>query len=527
MKIDMDWSPVHLKPLLDYLKKVSEEEYKRLSPFFSIGVGKPRDVLLKSGGIEIESRFILEGMVGKFYLGQLIRLYVQGDVCVDLESYSSQVPSRYEFKVLQKVKYTRLGFKNANLILEEYPQFQELSDELYRLLRYRDEEWQVILKLPFEQARTVLNSSYPGFESILTQKQLADLLGVDRKTIARYNKKEHEKAKFSRIIRYYNSNLKYPFESKLHRDVDKLDLQTLVWGSTIHRIFSGTKDENLYKKRQWTWLSARLYPEASWENINWLARLYALLFAMDDFTDRLPNGLKGEVWGEVSCAFYGVLNGNNCMVLSKSIMAYRNAFFELWTKLPKLVSKNLGYLEYLREETQAYLKSNSWEANNKDGAVIPSMEDYLAQRPYFSGGQLALSLSPLGMSEPFGEIRDAFDRSAEIRRLAAKLIYLTNDLFSYEKEKKLGDFHNLMILKIHHDQLKEDQAREIIIEVHRNTLEEFLQKSQAFLADSDVGNTEIVKQINYKVSGVVNWSLYDTNRYLNLLDDDNNVYGHN
>ena len=520
MKIDMDWSPVHLKPLLDYIKKVSEEEYALLSPYIEKETSKPGEVLLKSGATEIESRFILQGMVGKFYLGKLERLYVQGDVCVEMESYSNQLPSRFELKVLQQAKFTRLPYKNANLILEKYPQFEELSEELYRLFRYREEEWKAVSMLPFEQARTALNKHHPGFESILTQKQLADLLGVDRKTITRHNHKEYAEAKLKRIIRYYKSNLKYPFESRVHDEVDKLDAQTLVWGGIIHRLFSGTRDESKYKNLRLTWLSARLYPDASWEKLTWIARLYALLFAMDDFTDQLPEGIKAEVWGEISCGFYGVLEGANCMILPKSIMAYRNAFYELWMKLPKLVNHDPSYLGYLRDEIQLYLKSNAWEAENRDRKVIPTMEDYLIQRPFFSEGQLSISLTPLAMDCDYSEIKDAFIKSKAIRNLAAKLIFITNDLFSYEKEKGVGDFHNLMILKIHHEQLKEDRAREEIMKYHRQTLLEFITQAEVFRKSKSPTEQELLKQIEFKISGAAGWSLYDTSRYHKLSNEE-------
>lgn len=519
MKIEMDWTPVHLKPLLDYMNKVSEKEYQMLTPYFDIGKTKSREVILKSGTVEIESRFILEGMIGKFYRGKLMRLYVKGDVCVEMESYMNQQPSRFEMKVLQAAKYTRLSYQNANMILDQFPEFMDLSDELYRIARYREQEWEGILNLPFDQGRAELKKKFPGIEAILTQKQLADLLGVDRKTISRMNKKDLATARYSRIIKYYRENLSYPFESKIHQSVELVDNHTLVWGSVFQKIFTGTRDEGIYKKSQLSWLSARLYPDARRENLLWLAKLYALLFAMDDFTDQLPNGMKAEVWEEISCAIYGVLEGNNCMILPQSIQAYRNAFYELWTKLPGLVNQDQAFLDCLKQEFLGYLQSNIWEAKNRDHQIIPTLEEYRIQRPLFSGGQLAISLTPLGMETPLEDIKDSFLKSRELRDLAAKLIYLTNDLFSYEKEKDLGDFHNLLILKKHHQTIKEEQAREEIVEEHKESLKEFLHKSVRFETSEDLYDREILNQIQYKISGAASWSLYDTTRYLKMLNE--------
>ncbi|SIN78571.1 terpene synthase family protein [Algoriphagus halophilus] len=519
MKLNLDWSIIQMKPLLDYLKEMPIEEYQQLEPFFDIGNRKNREVILKSGAVEIESRFILEGIVGKFYLGALKRLYFPGDVCVEMESYSNQQPSRFELKVLKEARFTRLSFKNANLILDQFPKFQALSEELYKIARHKEEEWQLIVQGPYERARIELNRKYPGFESSLSQKQLASLLGVSPKTISRKNSREMQTAKFNRIIRYYKTHLSYPFESKIHPSVEELDNQTLVWGSMIHRFFTGSKDENSYKKSQLTWLSARLYPDARWENLSWLARLFALLFAMDDFTDQLPKGLKGELWEEIALSFKGVMQGDTHMFFSKSVLSYRNAFYELWQKLPVLIQQQESFFSFLQEEFLLYLESNTWEAKNRDKGIVPTLEAYRQQRPFFSGGQLAISLTPLGMIEAFSLSYPLLVRFEKLRRLAAKLIYLSNDLLSYEKERTQGDFHNLLRLMMHHQKLPYEKVREEIVAEHRVILQEFLDQAQQIEEQGNELERSLLHQIQYKVSGAVTWSLFDTTRYHELLKE--------
>ena len=520
MKMKLNWSPVQFKPLLDHMEKMTVEDYNKVSPYFEVSHLKAGQVILQSGDTELESRFILEGMIGKFYKGKLKRFYVKDDICLEMESYSNQLPGKYELKVLQDATFTRLSYKNANLILKQYPEFDNLSDELYRMARNSEKEWEAILTLHYSEARKILNGKYPGFEAYISQKQLAGMLGVDPKTLRRRDTMELAKEKLVRVIKTYRHKLKYPFEAKLHPSVELLDNQTIIWGAIIHRIFYASREENVYKKKRLTWLSARLYPEASWNKLNWIARLYALLFSMDDFTDQLPDGMKGELWDEISLGISGVLTGENCHVLSKSVLSYRNAFYDLWSKFPILNEQDgKEYRDLIGEEIRNYLSSNLWEAVNRDQHLIPGLQEYRNRRPFFSGGSLAISLSPLGMDVSFDQVKEAYYNSKEIRSTAARLIYLTNDLFSFEKEKDLGDFHNLLILTMHHHQVSEQEARTRLLKEHHETLGYFLSLSKSLEQSENSVERELLRQIQFKVSGVVAWSLEDSSRYYKVLEE--------
>lgn len=515
----LDWSAIYQKTLTKFLEEISEDEFRHLLPFFEKRTAKPRGVLLKSGSIEIESRVVLDGIIGKFYLGDLKRLYFKGDICVDLDSFTSHQASKFELKVLQEVKYFSLSYTNAKIVLNMFPKLIALNKELHRIIRHQEDEWEVLLQSPYIEARKELNRRYPGFEAYLSQKQLAALLGVAPKTISRSNSLELAKARNSKIIRNYKENLKYPFVSKIHPQVESIDELATVWGATIHRIFTGTKDENRYKKLQLTWLVARLFPEADQLRFAWLAKFYALLFAMNDFTDQLPFGLKEEIWKEISKAIVGVFENNICLVLSKSIMAYRNAFYDLWQKLPDLVQGHQEYLDFIQDEIRLYLESNVWKARNIDLELIPDLEEYRRQRSYFSGSELTLSLIPLGMDCPLETLKLPFEKTQEIRSLANKLIYLSDDLFSFEKERGLVDFHNLLRLCVHHEKLNEEDAREMIIREHKKTLQQFMDLAAWFENSKEPVYREIVKQIQYKLSGAASWTLFDTNRHLKLLEE--------
>lgn len=305
-----EWTPLALKPLLDHLKQLPESAYEELKPYFELGERKRKSKILQPGQIELESRLLIEGKVGKYLHGKLTRLYSSGDICMDMESYSQQVASRYELTVLEDCKYSKLSFNNANLVLSKHPDFEHISKELLRLARHQEEEWMAIRRLPYDQSRALLNKKYPGFESIITQASLAGLLGVNVKTISRDNERQYKTNRLRVLFDKFRQHLNYSFQSKVHSQAKNVNANSLVWASNIHKVLWGKREIENYSKMQPALLSARLYPDADLDSISWISRFYVLLFAMDDFTDTLPAGMKGSVWQEIEAGICAVLNGS-------------------------------------------------------------------------------------------------------------------------------------------------------------------------------------------------------------------------
>ncbi|MDR7127705.1 hypothetical protein J2X69_000033 [Algoriphagus sp. 4150] len=507
-----EWSPVALKPVLDHLKKMPESAYEELRPYVELGTKKRNDVILAPGHTEIESRLILKGIVGKYLQGALIRLYVEGDICMEMDSYAQQVASRFELRVIQDCTFSRLSYKNESIILDRHPHFTGISEELYRLARHKEEEWMAIRRLPYKEARSLLNKRYPGFESLITQVSLAGLLGVNIKTIARDNERQHYANKMEVMVAKLRQFLRYPFESKVHQAVKKLDADTLVWASVIHKVIWDSREVERYSKMHFTWLPARLYPDAEWKSIFWISRLYILLFAMDDFSDRVPDGMKVKVWQEIEGGIVSILNGLPTRSYTIRIQAFCDGFADLWSTIGELAQVDSDYISMLKREVEIYLASNRWEAENRDNQAIPSLERYKYERPLFSGGNLSIALIPLGLNHPYSDTRKAFKSVTGLKESASKLIYLTNDLFSFEKEKQLNDFHNLVLLKMHHKKFSEHQSRDAVLRIHSDILEEFTHLANTVVRKNGI-ERELVSQLEYQVAGAVAWSLEDTIRY--------------
>jgi hypothetical protein len=115
-----------------------------------------------------------------------------------------------------------------------------------------------------------------------------------------------------------------------------------------------------------------------------------------------------------------------------------------------------SYVDLFKTEIRSYLKANLWEAQNRSTESIPTTKDYLSKRPIFSGANLSIFLCALSINRKFSEIQEDWDKLEGFRALASKLIFISNDLISFFKEKSNGDFHNWMTLLINHEGLTQD-----------------------------------------------------------------------
>lgn len=516
MKEDI-WSPLELKKHFPPINKLGDSVLKELKEFIKKEVHPPKSILKRAGEIEGYSRIIISGHVGMFRRGKLLRVYFPGEICMDMNSYFQQFPSEFELRAYDQVVNTAMTFRDEKMVLEAFPELSGFSEEMIAMVRNADNFW-----FEFSQQRWTISLDYleqrwPTFRSVLHSKEIADLLNINDKTVYRHYLNKYKGERQKSFLQDLVSQISYPFKGERFPDAEELESKILVWGHGIHGFLKNDQELKKYQEGKHALLSAYLFPEADYEISLWISKLFTLLFCMDDFTDHIAKGGKTDYWDSISKGIFEVLEGKVISVRGLRILPYINSFEELWHELSSFEQADSEYRVLLIQEITSYLEANLWEAQNRDSGVIPSISDYLIQRPIFSGGQIALALIPLGMGEPFSEIKASWDRALELRQLAAKLIFITNDLFSYQKEKKNNDFHNWMRLLVRNEGMSESAAKELLIKEHNKILDELQKRiqdlSHTFNPDNDY-LLAILKQLKFQITGAVEWSITCTNRYL-------------
>jgi hypothetical protein len=511
------WTPVELKDSFPPIKKIPDHILNDLSVFLK-KVEKPAKSILKAAGeIEAYSRIIISGHVGMFRRNKLTRVYFPGEICMDITSFFQQLPSEFELRAIDRVEHTMLTFSDEKKVLALYPELSGFSEELISMVRNSDNYWFELTQQKWLVSLDYLEQRWPTYRAHFSKKEIAGLLNISERTISRHFEQEMGSLKSESFFQNVVSQISYPFKGERFADAEEIDRKIVCWAHGIHGFMHNEQDVKKYQAMKLSWLSAYLYPEADWESSLWIGKLYALLFGMDDLTDHLPEGGKADFWMLIVKGFGEVLECKDVSIKGFHVLPFIYAFQDLWESLGEFEQTDKSYREFLKEEFRLYLDSNLWESQNRDKHRIPEISEYLIQRPVFSGGQLALSLIPLGMGDPFSEIKEAWDKSLIYRQLGAKLIFITNDLFSYQKEKRDRDFHNWLKLLVVNEKKSESAAKEFLIQEHNKTLEEFLNRIQGlsnpFNPDNDT-LLAVVKQVKFQVAGAVEWSIEGTNRYL-------------
>lgn len=510
-----DLDPTFLKKLFGLEGKVSDGAFEKVGEFLEIRYAKRKATIRHAGTVETESRFLVEGMIGMYYMGNLSRLYFPGDVFMDFESYQIQMPSKYRFRSLGESVYICLSYPNEALLLKEIPEFTDFSKSQIAKVRHADVEWHAFTQMNYRDKLRVIEEKFPKFKYDLTNKEKASLLGISYTTAARIKKESTRKMPADKGGKLGKS-LHYPFPAYVHIDAAEIEEQTVSWAFHFHSILRNNDEIAYYKEQKFSYLSSCLYPEIDIERGVWVSKLYLWLFYLDDLTDDLHVGQKAGFWDYLLSGVETILEGKSLGFNPDRITVFLNAFKDLVTEFDALVSGHTELKGLIFFEILNYMQKNKIEAEFKDKGILPTWEEYQVIRPSFSGGNLALALSAFESGEKFSS--DCYDwkETSYLRGLAAKLIYLSNDLISYQKEASRGDFMNAVALHMHHKRIDFVVAQQEVLNLHAQTLEEFMVLDKKWREEYKPENSGILKylkQIKYKIAGTVHWSLSISPRY--------------
>lgn len=221
------------------------------------------------------------------------------------------------------------------------------------------------------------------------------------------------------------------FPSALHLATRELDVEVLRWAWSAG-LFESHAELERCRIQKINWFAGYLFPEESEKRMELIMRFFLCLFLLDDLLDHVS-----EMDG---------FNFLRRMILmspkseSPRLHALGSALLLTHESLGKLGPSEHWKKGWIEAWTH-YIAGLLWEMKNKSWSQMPNLEDYRFYRPLSSGAFLAIHLLRPSIYPNACE--------AELLELAiARLICLSNDLVSFDKESSIGDFHNeLIILK--------------------------------------------------------------------------------
>lgn len=155
---------------------------------------------------------------------------------------------------------------------------------------------------------------------------------------------------------------------------------------------------------------------------------------------------------------------------------FARAYADLWKR--SCVHMGPTWRQRFNHHFAEFFNRCVWEAENRKNQRIPPVDEYIKMRacgfmPYVDLLELAAHWEipqDIYSAEIFGELNLALSES----------ILWMNDLFSSEKEYRLGDVHNLVVVIRHADGIDLQTAADAVSEMIQGRINDFVTLSQRF-----------------------------------------------
>lgn len=226
-------------------------------------------------------------------------------------------------------------------------------------------------------------------------------------------------------------NLIQYFPAAINCHIQIVDTKVLRWAWSAG-LFETHAELERCRIQKINWFAGYLFPEEDPEKLELMMRFFLCLFLLDDLLDHISEKYA-----------YDFLRGLILMSPqseSPRLHALGSALILTHESLGKFGPSEQWKKEWIETWTH-YIAGLLWETKNKSWSQMPNLEDYRYYRPLSSGAFLAIHLLRSATHPKFCE-------ADFLEHHIARLICLSNDLASFEKEFVIGDFHNeLIILK--------------------------------------------------------------------------------
>jgi len=258
-----------------------------------------------------------------------------------------------------------------------------------------------------------------------------------------------------------------PFPLRINAHLAAAESSSLSWLQRLG-LTTNLKQQARVSKAHLSTLVAGFYPNAPLAELQLASDYVCWAFALDDIGDETEVGERPARLMELFEGFEHLLQGK---APSASASALDRGLFDVVQRVSDFTTPE--QLTDFLEGNRAYFGGMLWEANNRAHSQVPEESAYLTFRPAAGAVPSFFSLiEPLERIELTPTIRANQD-VRKLSRLAGDIICWINDVLSYEKERAHGDFHNLVMVYEHHQQLPPSVAAPKAIAVINSAISDF------------------------------------------------------
>ena len=299
-----------------------------------------------------------------------------------------------------------------------------------------------------------------------------------------------------------------PFPARINRHATATAARSIAWATRIG-LAPTDEDRRRLRRAEAGELAGRACPEADPEQLYLLADLVTWLFAFDDSCDEDGLGLDPARLSPVLARLLDVLDllGTTApAALLDAVGPAGRGLHDLCRRVrdrrqPELL---LRFVDQVRD----YLLALLWEATNRERHRVPAVAEYIQMRRHTGAVYPSFTLTDIAHDIPAAAHWRADPELSGLDKLAADLVCWCNDLFSYDKERRLTqDGHNLVAVIALSDGRDERLAMAEAVDRFNACLDSYLRLESRVLARNDPAVVRLVGARRCWIRGTYDWSM--------------------
>jgi len=264
-----------------------------------------------------------------------------------------------------------------------------------------------------------------------------------------------------------------------------------------------------FRAGRFAWLAGRAYPAASFDTLLLVGAYMSWLFVVDDLCDEAETGCSPERLRGVFDELLEHMRYPRPLSLEDGPLVA--GLVDLWDRLCQRAAP--GWAERFTRSFEGYARGCVWEAQNRAQARVPSVAEYMEWRRHTSALYLFFDL--IELSQGLSLRDDHLEHVQALRERANDGVSWFNDIVSLEKELRVGDVHNLVIVLRHERQLSLPEAvaqASLLLNARMREYVELEQRLPSLGVECNARLQPYLTGLRSWVRGNMDWS-YESGRY--------------
>jgi len=301
-----------------------------------------------------------------------------------------------------------------------------------------------------------------------------------------------------------------PFPAAISRYVNEVDAHNMHWVLQF-RLAPSQPLFEAYRKSKFAWFAGRIYHNADYIELCLACDFCTWLFLVDDLLEKL--GGNKAAHEQIVEEVMHVLEHQECTFFSDHA-PLTAALTDLWERL-KAISTAAWQRRFIAN-MRTLFAATFWERKNRAAVRPPSIAEYVKMRPYTSAMYPCIDLIELIHGSWLPDDVRLHETVQQLTLACIEAVCWVNDLVSFNKELRINEPHNLvLLLQEEHHFSPYDAIREVT-EVCNETIRHFMFLERRLLQAETIMHPNLphfIAGLRAWIRGNLDWCVFDTARY--------------